>query len=363
MSRPNDDPIHIILVDTEGIGSIQQDQTYDAKIFSLAILLSSYFVYNSLSIIDERALDGLSLVVNLTKQISVKSNASGASGNKKGGRNSFGPKGASGASSSNGSSTGSAAAGRNSKGGASSSSSGNASTAAELADYFPSFLWLLRDFALDLVDERGDEITARQYLENALRERPEAAQQSKNAIRSSIKQLFRNRDCCTLVRPVVDEKQLRTIDSIPYGQLRAEFRTQSEELVAKILDEVRPTLFPLFWPSKHLFLRQVILTKCLLFYLLHYLLIPFNLNPLLNAPTLILKGSRQNRQRSTFARRFLRSTAEYLHRCHQFRCCCIHSKRMGECELVRQPTSDGRSLSRVDEWNFRSLQSQPSPGR
>lgn len=262
MSRPNDDPINIILVDTEGIGSIQQDQTYDAKIFSLAILLSSYFVYNSLSIIDERALDGLSLVVNLTKQISVKSNAGGASGSKKTGRNSFGPKGASAASSSNGSSNGSAAAGRNSKGGASSSSSGSASNAAELADYFPSFLWLLRDFALDLVDERGAEITSRQYLENALRERPEAAQQSKNAIRSSIKQLFRDRDCCTLVRPVVDEKQLKTIDSIPYGQLRPEFRAQSEELVAKILDEVRSIKFPTFQPSKVHFPIQVMLTFC-----------------------------------------------------------------------------------------------------
>lgn len=237
LDRPNEEPLHVLLVDTEGIGSIQQDQTYDVKIFSLAILLSSYFVYNSLSIIDERALDGLSLVVNLTKQISVRSNAAGGAGAKKGGRNSVGPKSGSGAQGSSNTSNGNAAVGRNSKGGGSSSSSGAAANPNELADYFPSFLWLLRDFALDLVDERGSEITPRQYLENALRERPEASQQSKNAIRSSIKQLFRDRDCFTLVRPVVDEKQLRTIDAIPYNQLRSEFRVQSEELVQKIFDE------------------------------------------------------------------------------------------------------------------------------
>jgi predicted nucleic acid-binding Zn-ribbon protein len=205
LGRQDQEPLNLLLVDTEGIGSIQQDQTYDVKIFSLAILLSSYFVYNSMSIIDERALDGLSLVVNLTQQITAKSTATGSKAN-----------------------------GSSRK---SNKAVENGGDPAELAEYFPHFLWLLRDFALDLVDERGAPITSRQYLENALRERPEAAQQSKNGIRSAIKQLFRERDCVTLVRPVVDEKQLKTIDSIPYNNLRAEFREQSDELVQKIFDE------------------------------------------------------------------------------------------------------------------------------
>lgn len=234
LERQNDSPLNVLLIDTEGIGSTQQDQTYDVKIFSLAILLSSYFVYNSISVIDERALDGLSLVVNLTKQITAKSNTSSAvgSGGKAKGRSSLGPR-----NSSDGTSMSSSNGGSSSSGGASSKHRGGTSNMAELAEYFPSFLWLLRDFALDLVDEKSNPITAAQYLENALAERPEASQQSKNAIRNSIKQLFRYRDCVTLVRPVVDEKQLKTIDSIPYSQLRPEFRRESELLVAKILDE------------------------------------------------------------------------------------------------------------------------------
>lgn len=48
----NGKKIYYILIDTEGIGSIQQDQTYDAKIFSLTLLLSSYFIYNSMGMID-----------------------------------------------------------------------------------------------------------------------------------------------------------------------------------------------------------------------------------------------------------------------------------------------------------------------
>lgn len=39
------------------------------RVFSLALLLSSYFIYNSMSQIDEGALQNLSLLVNLTNHI------------------------------------------------------------------------------------------------------------------------------------------------------------------------------------------------------------------------------------------------------------------------------------------------------
>jgi hypothetical protein len=35
---------------------------------------------------------------------------------------------------------------------------------------FPSFLWVLRDFALKLVDAEGNKISPKQYLEGALKE-------------------------------------------------------------------------------------------------------------------------------------------------------------------------------------------------
>ena len=38
----------------------------------------------------------------------------------------------------------------------------------ELMKTFPSFLWILRDFALRLEDKDGFEITSKKYLENAL---------------------------------------------------------------------------------------------------------------------------------------------------------------------------------------------------
>ena len=40
----------------------------------------------------------------------------------------------------------------------------------ELAKYFPCLFWLLRDFALKLVDLEGNPISSNQYLENSLEE-------------------------------------------------------------------------------------------------------------------------------------------------------------------------------------------------
>ena len=45
----------------------------DVRIFSPAILLSSFNIYNSVGSIDENARQNLSLVINLTKHVHIKS--------------------------------------------------------------------------------------------------------------------------------------------------------------------------------------------------------------------------------------------------------------------------------------------------
>ena len=42
----SDPTARLVLLDTEGLASFDQDETYDAKIFSLGILLSAMFIYN-----------------------------------------------------------------------------------------------------------------------------------------------------------------------------------------------------------------------------------------------------------------------------------------------------------------------------
>lgn len=74
---PEGEKLNIIVIDTEGIGALDEDQTHDTRIFTLAILSSSCFIYNSQGSIDENAVQNLSLVVNLTKHIQLRTAKSG----------------------------------------------------------------------------------------------------------------------------------------------------------------------------------------------------------------------------------------------------------------------------------------------
>jgi hypothetical protein len=58
-------PITILVADTEGLASTVADQNHDVKIFSLAILTCTHFIYNSSGTIDKDAIDKLSMCVKL----------------------------------------------------------------------------------------------------------------------------------------------------------------------------------------------------------------------------------------------------------------------------------------------------------
>ena len=70
----------LILLDSEGIASMEQDETYDAQIFSLALLLSSYFVLNSMGVIDEAAIDRLFLISEISKRVCAAASPPAAMG-------------------------------------------------------------------------------------------------------------------------------------------------------------------------------------------------------------------------------------------------------------------------------------------
>ena len=88
-----------MIVDSEGLGGLDESNNHDMRIFSLALLMSSYFIYNSMTQIDENALQNLSLVVNLTKYIETTTQK-------------------------------------------------HTEKAEDLDEYLPTFMWVVRDFAL-----------------------------------------------------------------------------------------------------------------------------------------------------------------------------------------------------------------------
>ena len=179
----------ILLIDTEGFGALDTDQNHDIRIFTVAILLSSYFAYNSVGSIDETALQNLNFVINLSKFIRLRN-----------GENETEPE--------------------------------------ELANLFPSFLWIVRDFTLQLIDDNGETITPKEYLEKVL-EGSKNMQDPKNKIRKLIKAYFKDRDCFTMVRPLTNEGQLQNLEELPNEKLRPEFLDQILQLRKKILDRVK----------------------------------------------------------------------------------------------------------------------------
>ncbi|KAL6567382.1 hypothetical protein OROGR_001050 [Orobanche gracilis] len=182
----------LLLLDSEGIDAYDQTGTYSTQIFSLAVLLSSMFIYNQMGGIDEAALDRLSLVTEMTKHIRVRA-------------------------------------------------SGGRSSASELGQFSPIFVWLLRDFYLELVEDNR-KITPRDYLEIALRPVQEDGRDvsAKNEIRESIRALFPDRECFTLVRPLSNENDLQRLDQIPLDKLRPEFRSGLDSLTRFVFERTRP---------------------------------------------------------------------------------------------------------------------------
>ena len=102
-------------------------------------------------------------------------------------------------------------------------------------------MWVVRDFALQLQDEDGEEITSRDYLEKSLHEQNGITDNiaQKNRIRKLIKCYFKERDCVTMVWPFTNESDLQDLQNLPFEKLRQEFRRQITELWDKTLYRMR----------------------------------------------------------------------------------------------------------------------------
>ena len=182
-------PCSIVVIDSEGIGALDTDTDHDTRIFSLAILLSSCFVYNSVGAIDENAISNLSLVVNITKHVHINSVQAGVD---------------------------------------------------NYSEYFPEFMWVVRDFTLRLVDGEGNTINSKEYLERSLQPQKNNESDEKNKIRRHLTEYFKARDCTTLVRPIEREQDLQNLDNLEIESLRPEFAEQVYILREKVLLKIKP---------------------------------------------------------------------------------------------------------------------------
>ena len=101
-------PTHsnVLLMDTEGIDALDAECEHDVRVFALAVLMCSVLVYNSMSHLDEASVQTLSLMTSVADAVESR--------------------------------------------------------------HTPMLYWVLRDFALELVDASGEPMTTDQYLKQAL---------------------------------------------------------------------------------------------------------------------------------------------------------------------------------------------------
>lgn len=159
----------------------------------MIVLISSLFLYNTTSNIDEQGISELSLAAHLSKSITTDSNID---------------------------------------------------KDALLTELAPKFIWVLRDFSLlKTHPETGQEISSKEYLEICLRKKTSKKSKDHNLIRDNIIKYFPDRDCVTLPRPVENESDLQRLDRIPFEKLKSNFKIEFKQLKDKIYKETLPKKF------------------------------------------------------------------------------------------------------------------------
>ncbi|XP_034355976.1 guanylate-binding protein 2-like [Arvicanthis niloticus] len=181
----------LVLLDTEGLKDMEKgDNQNDCWIFALAVLLSSTFIYNSMGAINQQAMDQLHYVTELTDLIKSKS----------------------------------------------SPDQSGIDDSADFVGFFPTFVWALRDFSLEL-EVNGKLVTADEYLEHSLTLKKGADQNTKrfNKTRLCIRKFFPKRKCFIFDRPT-EKKQLCKLETLPEEQLCSKFVEQIAEFTSYIFN-------------------------------------------------------------------------------------------------------------------------------
>lgn len=218
-------------------------------------------MYNSVGVIDEGVLDSLGFICNLGKLIGSKTtNFNYSLSHKK--KNKINKNKNNNNSSSNENSFTEEEEEENEE---------QSKSEASLNDIFPSLLWVLRDFTLQLLDDDGSNLTATDYLEKVLNFIPKGKQSSsslntlnpsvaqsnnnpsgysvnqqksnKESVREIIKTYFKSRECMIMVRPTHSESDLQNLDEISDEKIRPDFLQQVLSLRKKLFSNCKPKTF------------------------------------------------------------------------------------------------------------------------
>ncbi|KAI8492556.1 Guanylate-binding protein 5 [Branchiostoma belcheri] len=181
----------IVLLDTEGIDTVGASAGQDASILVLTILLSSQLIYNSQNVPYKGDLEKMQCFIRLAKGVTVKQ------GEKKIQTSLF-------------------------------------------RQFFPDFLWLLRDVSLDMKDEDGKEMVPSEYLKTKVLARdPDDFEESQSEkVGRAILTFFPSVECTTLERPSGDNEVMKNIAQHT-DSLNPNFNKGVNTLIEQLLHNAR----------------------------------------------------------------------------------------------------------------------------
>jgi len=172
-----------LLLDSEGLGDPEKgDKNHDVWTFVLAVLLSNTLIYNSQGTIDQDAIDKLRFVSDISEYVKVKTRSNDDEN--------------------------------------------------EFDNYFPKFIWAVRDFQLEL-ELDGRPCTADEYMENALviKKGVSRTVSDCNLPRQSLKRHFPTRKCFVFPQPLEDMKDIPKLDSLPTSDLTKDFLAATKTIL------------------------------------------------------------------------------------------------------------------------------------
>lgn len=178
-------------MDSEGFFGPGVDESYDAKVFTVATLLGAHVVYNTVKVIDQQAVGSLEMLVQRAQLFRTRS----------------------------------------------------AATAGEAPEFlraegFPPLTWVVEDFVQELparLREEGATGWLRTYLESSTT--PGSEGEGKAAGRKSdfLTKVYRDIRVHTLFLPATTREQLRDLSRLSFNELTTEFRTEVDDLRRHIL--------------------------------------------------------------------------------------------------------------------------------
>eukprot|EP00073_Rattus_norvegicus_P021690 XP_006233487.1 PREDICTED: guanylate-binding protein 1 [Rattus norvegicus] len=198
--HPNKANHMLVLLDTEGLGDVEKgDNQNDCWIFSLAILLSSTFVYNSMGAINQQAMDQLHYVTELTDRIRARSSPDQDDG---------------------------------------------VEDSAEFVSFFPDFVWTLRDMTLKM-EVDGLQVTADEYLEISLKLKEGSSKEVEkyNLPRLCIRKFFPKKKCFVFYPPT-EWKRLSQLETLQENEIDSEFLQQVAEFCLYVFKECKAKTLP-----------------------------------------------------------------------------------------------------------------------